>query len=64
MLSNSKCSKTDNKSAQAAADEAALTGYAQQVSDLLMYHDRTPRFNIIQFSEIAEPVVPDASLEP
>ena len=62
-LSNSKCNKAGNKNTQATADEAALTDFAQQISELMMYNHISPRFHIIQFEEIEHPVLPDASLE-
>ena len=62
-LSDSKCGRNANKNAQATADEDALGQFAQQIDEIISYQNKQPRFLIIQFDEIEEPVLPDAHLE-
>ena len=52
-----------NKNAQAAADEDVLGQFAQQISEVVTYQNKQPRFLFIQFDAFQEPVLPGAHLE-
>ena len=61
-LSDSKCGRNANKNAQATADEDALGQFAQQIDEIISYQNKQPRFLIIQFDEIEEPVTTGAMI--
>ena len=58
-----KCGRDAIKNAQATADEDALGQFAQQTDEMVSYQNKQPRFLIIKFDEIEEPVLLDAHLQ-